>query len=342
MELRKIQVTGGSTHVVSLPKKWIDRNGLQRQDTLQIHEEADGSLLVIPNEDAEAKQRRVLLELPSKASEELITRKLVGSYLAGADQIRITCKDGLTRETVDVVHTIIRDLVGVEVHDEDQDSITLQDLVGTHDVDMARTVSRMHRIARIMVDESLDAVQNLNVDLAQRVTARDDELDRIEWMITKQMHALLEQPRLAAKMDLRPAQALNYFLVGRSLERMGDHASKIAKNLRQALDEGTLEETDLVRKRLDDLIQIARQINEAWDDAVTALKRVDFDLANDAVHRGKSLGTWKAKFSEGLGDCGPRTASTLTILADSVDRIRGYTIDIAETAMNHTFQTEKA
>ena len=28
MELRKIQVTGGSTHVVSLPKKWVDRTGL--------------------------------------------------------------------------------------------------------------------------------------------------------------------------------------------------------------------------------------------------------------------------------------------------------------------------
>jgi hypothetical protein len=33
-------------------------------------------------------------------------------------------------------------------------------------------------------------------------------------------------------------------------------------------------------------------------------------------------------------------AASLSIIADSVDRVRGYGIDIAETALNHTFLAE--
>ncbi|HEX54596.1 MAG TPA: AbrB/MazE/SpoVT family DNA-binding domain-containing protein, partial [Candidatus Altiarchaeales archaeon] len=38
MEYRKLQITGKSTFVISIPKEWIKRNNLRKGDILQIEE----------------------------------------------------------------------------------------------------------------------------------------------------------------------------------------------------------------------------------------------------------------------------------------------------------------
>lgn len=330
VELRKIQVTGGSTHVVSLPKKWIDRNHLGRSDTLAIHEEADGSLLVIPHGEPRSKTRRITLDIPDPATDEVIVRQLVGAYLAGADEIHLRAEGRMDPKVRQTIRNTIRDLVGVEILEEGSETVTLQDLVGVSEMDLRKTVTRMHRIARIMFDDAIVAFQEQDAGLAMDVSGRDDELDRLEWHVSKQMHALLEQPRLAARLGIRPAEALNYYLVARTLERMGDHASKICKNL-QDLNGGVPEAART------SIIEQAGKVSDFWDDGFSALKRKDFDKGSNAVDNGKLLGAWKRDFSGLLSDVDPNTAATLTIIADSVDRVRGYAIDITETALNHTF-----
>ncbi len=331
MELRKIQITGGSTHVISLPKKWVDRNQLQRSETLAIHEEPDGSLLIVPHSDARPRQRRVEVALKDPVRENDLVRGLVGAYLAGADIIHLQSRGRMDPKVRDIVRVTIRDLVGVEILEETADSITLQDLVGVSEMDLRKTVTRMHRIAGLMFDEALQAFSGKDLVLARAVTARDDELDRLEWHVSKQMHALLEQPRLAARLQIRPAEALNLTLVARSLERVGDHASKICKNL---------PDEDVPATIIEEVCRQAEMVKRLWEEAFAALKRDDFDQGSAAVDLGKNAATWKAGFSQLLQDLPGDLAEPLTIIADSVDRVRGYAIDIAEIAMNQTFQRQ--
>ncbi len=331
MELRKIQVTGGSTHVISLPKKWVDRNGLQRSETLAIHEEPDGSLLIVPHSDLRPRQRRVDIEVADPVRSDDLVRKLVGAYLAGADIIHLQARGRMDPKVLDIVDGIIRDLVGVEILEESADSLTLQDLVGVSEMDLRKTVTRMHRIARLMFDGAMTAIAEADRDMARSVTRRDDELDRLEWHVSKQMHALLEQPRLAARLQIRPAEALNLTLIARALERMGDHATKICKNL---------PDDPIPADIRDSLIAQSVIVRELWGEAFAALKRDDFDQGSRAVDQGKAAAGWKAPFSQSLQDLPGELAEPLTILADSVDRVRGYAIDIAETAMNQTFQRQ--
>src|SRR5687768_11344659 len=118
MELRKIQVTGGSTHVVSLPKKWVDRNGLGRSDTIAIHEEPDGSLLLIPHSEGKFAPRSLSVQLPDRPAGEDVIRRLVGAYLAGADEIHIRTNGKMDPKVRQSVRDITRDLVGVEILEE--------------------------------------------------------------------------------------------------------------------------------------------------------------------------------------------------------------------------------
>lgn len=333
MELRKIQVTGGSTHVVSLPKKWVDRNGLGRSDTVAIHEEPDGSLLLIPHSEARIKAKSLTVELPDRPSDEEVIRRLVGAYLAGADEIHIRTKGGKMDPKVrQLVRDTTRGLVGVEILEESASALTLQDLVGVSDMDLRKTLTRMQRIARIMCDDAVAALQARDVAGAKDVAERDDELDRLLWMVSKQMHALLEQPRLAAKLNVRPAEALNLFLAARSLERMGDHAAKMCKNIVE------LEGDKVPAAVLASLADQADVVRKIWDDAFASLKRPDFDQASAAADRGEAAAAWRAKFPDLTKGLTHETVGPLTLIADSLDRIRGYAIDLAETAMNQTFQ----
>ncbi|HEX2066289.1 MAG TPA: phosphate uptake regulator PhoU, partial [Candidatus Thermoplasmatota archaeon] len=217
MELRKLQVTGGSTHVVSLPKKWVDRNHLGRSDTVAIHEEPDGSLLLVPHSNSKPPARTLTVHLPEAPAAEEVVRRLVGAYLAGADEIVVRSPGRMEARTRQAVRDISRALVGVEILEEGPQTMTLQDLVGVADMDLRKTLTRMQRIARLMFDDALRALEARDATLAADVRRRDDELDRLLWMVSKQMHALLEQPRLAAKLNARPAEALNLFLAARSL-----------------------------------------------------------------------------------------------------------------------------
>ena len=47
-EYRKLQVTGGSTIIVSLPKDWIKANELKKGDVVSLEELASGDLRLSP------------------------------------------------------------------------------------------------------------------------------------------------------------------------------------------------------------------------------------------------------------------------------------------------------
>jgi phosphate uptake regulator len=332
MEIRKLQVTGGSTHVVSLPKKWIDRNRLKRSDTVAIHEEPDGSLLLIPHGEAKTAGRSITVELPEAPTQADIARRLVGAYLAGADEIRVKSVGRLDAAVRTRVREMSRSLVGVEILDEGAQGLTLQDLVGVSEMDLRKSLTRMQRLARLMFDDAMRALESADHELGAEVTRRDDELDRLLWMVSKQMHALLEQPRLAANLDVRPAEALNLFMAARALERIGDHAAKLGANV------AALEGVKVPAPVVASLSAQANVVRKLWDDAFASLKRPDFDQASKAADLGEEAAAWRGEFPALISHLGPGAVGPLTLIADSLDRTRGYAIDVAEMAMNQVFQ----
>ena len=56
-EQRKLQVTGGSTFVLSLPKDWAVRNELKRGSSMIVREEDGGSLSIAPSKFAKKEKQ---------------------------------------------------------------------------------------------------------------------------------------------------------------------------------------------------------------------------------------------------------------------------------------------
>ena len=57
MEIRRIQMTGGSSYIVTLPKEWIKSLNIKKNDQIGLITQSDGTLLVTPKIDREQTQR---------------------------------------------------------------------------------------------------------------------------------------------------------------------------------------------------------------------------------------------------------------------------------------------
>ena len=89
-EIRKVQVTGKSTFVVSLPKKWAVSTGITSGSLVHMHPQEDGTLLLTSN-GGFAPQGPKTLTIDGRTGEPLI-RDIIATYVAGYRVIELKAK----------------------------------------------------------------------------------------------------------------------------------------------------------------------------------------------------------------------------------------------------------
>jgi phosphate transport system protein len=100
-------------------------------------------------------------------------------------------------------------------------------------VAIPKGLQRMTDLTTTMVRQSLDAFVNLDSDQARRVCRLDDEVDRFnDEIIRELLHVMQESPQM-----IEPG--LSLFSATRHLERIADHATNIAEDV-VYLVEGTI------------------------------------------------------------------------------------------------------
>src|SRR5690349_19716611 len=92
IELRRLQMTGGASFTVSLPKDWVREQGLKAGDVVAVLPRSDSSLTLVPHEkipSTQSKSAEVTLSPAKDQDREQVLRTVVAQYLAGYDVIRV-------------------------------------------------------------------------------------------------------------------------------------------------------------------------------------------------------------------------------------------------------------
>lgn len=98
-------------------------------------------------------------------------------------------------------------------------------LIAREKVDIDFDYRGMARKAERMVEKSLDALVHMDTALAREVCAADDEVDEMNRLVLERVQEAIRQDPQG--MD----RYLQYLLVARYLERVGDHATNIAEDV---------------------------------------------------------------------------------------------------------------
>ena len=86
-------------------------------------------------------------------------------------------------------------------------------------------IPRMADLAQRMVKDSLDAFVRQDVELARSVCRRDDDVDRYDDQLFRELLTYMMQDPKAI------TRSVNLILVSRHLERIADHATNIAEDV---------------------------------------------------------------------------------------------------------------
>lgn len=154
---RKIVKLGPSTHVVSLPSKWLKEQGLDAGKEIDVEER--GSSLIVRNSEI-PKQIKEVLDVTEYDS--LIKRIFVSRYLKGADEIEVKFD---TLEKSRMLQKRTEELVGMEVISQTKNSIIIKDLGGSSEETFESVVRRIFYIINTLAQESFNAIKKQDRDM---------------------------------------------------------------------------------------------------------------------------------------------------------------------------------
>ena len=324
METRKVQVTGGSTYTVSIPKAWATDNDISSGSTVEIYVE-DETLLVTPKRDTD--HQTGTLEIGTLEGEQL-TRAVLTMYVSGFDVIRLEAGT-ITTAQRRAIRSAVQGLVGVEVVEEGDDCVVVQDLLDSAELSIVDAVTRMRLIATSMLEDAVTALVENDDAVAEDVIERDDDVDRLFLVVSRIFRATLRSPRAAEGLGVSREDCFDFHSSARQLERVADHAVKISRLA------GELE--DIPEDVAEALLELHADVSTILEKAMDALFAAESDDATDGGHDAlesvREIDEHTRRIDDMLRDLEPVQAQSLGLVLDSLSRSADYGGNVAETAL---------
>jgi phosphate uptake regulator len=325
METRKVQVTGGSTYTVSLPKGWATDNDVSAGSIVEFHSEED-LLLLSPKRE----QDRVegTLDITGLDTEHELTRAVMTMYVSGFDVITLET-NRITATQRRVIREATQGLVGLEVIEETSDRVVLQDLLDSSELSVHNAITRMRLVSLTMLEDAVEALITDDDELAQDVKERDDDVDRLWYMVSRVFRTVLRNPTAANEIGFPRDTCFDFQSSARQLERIADHATKIAD---LALEVDEIPES--AAGPLRNLQTQASQVPETAMDALLADDSEDAtELANEARSQIQQVDDRVREVDKEIRSFDPQLAQVLGLVVDSLSRTADYGGNIAESAL---------
>jgi phosphate uptake regulator len=335
MESRKVQVTGKSTYIVTLPKKWAKKAKLEGGETVSMSYLDDGSLVIAPPDWKHADRN---LKISFEDNVKRLKREIVGIYILDEyTSIEIIGKN-LDKEMKKEIKHLCKGLIGFEVVEDIDDRMIINDFLEKEELTISHALKRMSSIVYLMMDELVIAMQEQNDNLFIEVISRDDDVDRMYLLISKQyisrlhLHppskkdklSLIESfyYRMAAEdveklmwlMCSKEKKSFYYRMAAEDVESIADHVTKIA---------AICKELSLSDEQRSLICQLILDSQKYFMDIIDIFRHVEKEKAHSLLDSEMSS-------SSDLLELRDNAEPEIKIVIDSIKRIREYAKKITE------------
>jgi phosphate uptake regulator len=332
-QTRKIQLSGGSTYIISLPKNWIEELKIKVGENITIVKNANQSLTLFPKEQNDEKQTIAVIYPSQKDSGNSVKRKIIAAYLAGYKMIQIKTKGmKINSEHSRSVRELVRSsMIGTEIVESSSDVIGIQILTRLPDLSFETALKRMYLMATNMVKESIEALEESDISHADEVVNIDDEVDRFGLYMRRNLVLAVGNENLLQDIGLkRQSDCLAYRTIVSKIERIGDHASLIAKRIKFIEDK-------IDPKIIIQIKKLSQKSLEVFEESITAVQNHDFQKGENVAEKvSKVIDEEKeimAKIKEN-----EKNSTIIRFVLEDLRRIAEYSSDIAEVSIDENIQ----
>jgi len=332
-EVRKLQLVGGSTYVLSLPKKWVDDMHLKTGDPVSIVKNANNSLSLLPPASVQSTNNsRSTAIIGQKDSIESIQRKIIAMYLAGYHIIEIHTKGGrIQLNQKQAIRDLVRtNMIGTEIVESTPESITIQ-ILTSPELSISDALKRMFLLTSTMHRQAIDALKEMDTELGEETIHLDDEVDRFSLYIMRNLTLAVEHERVLRDIGLqKPSDCISYRIVVKSVERIADHAVSIAGRVKFL--KSTLESSILQK-----ITKLSEESLKVFEDSIEALNKRDYILADTVASDANRIAEKEKEFTDSLEES-KKYSSVIKFVLEDIRRTAEYSSDIAEAVINETVQ----
>lgn len=231
MEFRKIQFTGRSSYIISLPKKWVKMNNLRQGDAVPLVVNPDGSITIFPKEVKEVSEKKILT-ISKKYSPDMAIRLVISAYIQGYDVLEIHLTEEMPIYKVKLRKTL-QSLPGVEIILDEPTRIVAKSLLDEDEVNLAELLNRIRSLILSMLGDIELLIQSPgNEEILRDINDLESELDRFYFLIIRTVSRLLTKRGITEESGIirRTFDLIGILFIVRNIERIGDHLIRIAEN----------------------------------------------------------------------------------------------------------------
>ncbi len=316
LEKRKVFFSGKSSYILTLPKKWIEENGIKAGDEVLVS--IGKNFLTIYPRKSEIKKGSVTIDSESLRHESLL-RRIISYYLAGIDSIRVRVYNEEQRSAISRASEI---LMGVEIVEDIGKEIAMEIFLDNSRLKTERIMRRMGNTCVGMVSDFCAALRKFDRYLCNSIIAREREVDRLHFLLLRQLKLANMHAEVASELEIPVEIVQEYRTVVRALERVADHGANMAESL---LDYG---------KPVQDLCDLVDEDLEMLRTAVVAFLENEIELAEVVLEEFDEFEEFEKKFYNVVFRANVEDAINLKSIVDSISRIASYSADIAEVVVN--------
>lgn len=228
-ETRKVQLTGGATLIVSLPKDWVKRINLTPGDEVIIVTQPDDTLVVIPKRLGHRAGVAAELVINQPVSLEEVERLFMTLYIGGAEVIVLRFSQATMGVRKQMKDFIRRRVVDMEIVEEASAQLIVQSMISATELAVADLAHKMLKLVGNMLADLIVGLERDDAALLKDVIERDDEVDRLYWLMERQLKRASISRYIMLELKIEdPRDLVEYMIIAKSIERIADHICRIS------------------------------------------------------------------------------------------------------------------
>ena len=116
----------------------------------------------------------------------------------------------------------------MEIEVDNEKEIRIVSILNPSELRLQVSINRMYILISSLVNDAFDVLSGESVELLSDIDDRERQIDARRLLLERQVAASLQQPSVERKLGIDRFSAMEHANIARVLERMGDHATRLA------------------------------------------------------------------------------------------------------------------
>jgi phosphate uptake regulator len=326
--VRKVQSTAGGAFLITIPKDWVSRMGVEEGG--HVHLELEEEDLVVSSVNKRQLAQSRPLDIDKVRDKKMLELSIGASYMQGHDVTEIVSKDKILPEQKRWIRETVDNLVGVEVAEEYSDRVVLQNLVDPRMFDVDAQMKKFSDSSLAVLNDAIIGFVKGDRVLAQDAYGRGYQSTRLYKLLVRLILQILGNRKLRGELKTYDVDGLlTRMLAVKDLGRCAYYSYRVAQHVTEvesSIDSWT---SAAIRK-------MARTTMRMQEEAFEAFMNKNLDKASAVIDRMDEV----RKHYEAILASPPKKLNgslPFSLIVRDIRGVAGYAVALADDAVLAAF-----